>query len=95
MRLAALVEHKIKKPDRVPFAWASRCPMLLGIDKDTPMPLLLATAKEAHERFMKEFSLPLGLIWIDRGGPGCLNRISASISGVSAEVRLPSGEAAT
>src|SRR3974390_687717 len=29
-----------------------------------------------------------------RGGPGCLNRISASISGASAEVRLPSGEAA-
>jgi hypothetical protein len=65
MRLAALVEHKIKKPDRLPFAWASRCPMLLGVGKDTPMPLLLATAKEAHERFMKEFSLPLGLIWID------------------------------
>jgi hypothetical protein len=30
-----------------------------------------------------------------RGGLGCLNRISASISGTSAEVRLPSGEAAT
>jgi ketosteroid isomerase-like protein len=29
-----------------------------------------------------------------RGGPGCLNRISASISGASAGVRLPSGEAA-
>jgi hypothetical protein len=30
----------------------------------------------------------------DRGGPGCLNRFSASISGASAGVRLPSGEAA-
>ena len=29
-----------------------------------------------------------------RGGPGCLNRISASISGASAKVRLPSGVAA-
>jgi hypothetical protein len=29
-----------------------------------------------------------------RGGPGCLNRFSASISGASAGVRLPSGEAA-
>ena len=29
-----------------------------------------------------------------RGGPGCLNRFSASISGASAEVRLPSGVAA-
>ena len=26
-----------------------------------------------------------------RGGPGCLNRFSASISGASAGVRLPSG----
>ena len=30
-----------------------------------------------------------------RGGPGCLNRFSASISGTSAGVRLPSGGAAT
>ena len=30
----------------------------------------------------------------ERGGPGCLNRFSASISGASARVRLPSGEAA-
>jgi trehalose/maltose hydrolase-like predicted phosphorylase len=30
----------------------------------------------------------------DRGGPGCLNRISASISRASAGVRLPSGGAA-
>jgi hypothetical protein len=29
-----------------------------------------------------------------RGGPGCLNRISASISRASAGVRLPSGGAA-
>jgi len=28
-----------------------------------------------------------------RGGPGCLSRFSASISGVSAGVRLPSGMA--
>ena len=30
----------------------------------------------------------------ERGGPECLNRFSASISGASARVRLPSGEAA-
>ena len=30
----------------------------------------------------------------ERGGPGCLNRFSASISGASARVRLPSGVAA-
>ena len=32
---------------------------------------------------------------VHRGGPGCLNRFSASISGASAKVRLPSGGAAT
>ena len=31
---------------------------------------------------------------LNRGGPDCLNRFSASISGASASVRLPSGEAA-
>jgi hypothetical protein len=36
-----------------------------------------------------------GFVGVDiRAGPGCLNRFSASISGASAEVRLPSGEAA-
>jgi VIT1/CCC1 family predicted Fe2+/Mn2+ transporter len=31
---------------------------------------------------------------VDRGGPGCLNNFSASISGASAGVRLPCGGAA-
>ena len=35
----------------------------------------------------------IDLAWEVRGGPGCLNRISASISGASAGVRLPSGGA--
>jgi hypothetical protein len=34
------------------------------------------------------------IAWDNRGGPGCLNRFSASISGASARVRLPSGVAA-
>ena len=33
-------------------------------------------------------------IWESRGGVGCLNSFSASISGASAAVRLPSGVAA-
>jgi hypothetical protein len=33
-------------------------------------------------------------VHIHRGGPGCLNRFSASISGASARVRLPGGVAA-
>jgi hypothetical protein len=32
--------------------------------------------------------------WNERGGPGCLNKFSASISGASAGVRLPCGWAA-
>jgi ribosomal protein L37AE/L43A len=39
-----------------------------------------------------------GIVEVDetfvRGGPGCLNRFSASISGASTKVRLPSGGAA-
>ena len=31
---------------------------------------------------------------VERGGSGCLNRISALVSGASAGVRLPYGEAA-
>ena len=43
--------------------------------------------------------LPLGYFGSDldavkRGGPGCLNSLSASISGASARVRLPCGLAA-
>ena len=68
MRLAALVEHKIEPTEgrkKLPFAWAGSCPMLLGKDKDDPLPMLLATAEQVNERFIKDFGLPLGLIWID------------------------------
>ena len=37
---------------------------------------------------------PVGATPEQRGGPGCLNSFSASMSGASAGVRLPSGEAA-
>jgi hypothetical protein len=42
-----------------------------------------------HENIFLDGKAP-----IKRGGPGCLNRFSASISGASARVRLPSGVAA-
>jgi hypothetical protein len=45
----------------------------------------LNRARSEKEREQKRFI---------RGGPGCLNRICASISGASAGVRLPSGGAA-
>jgi hypothetical protein len=62
-RLAAITKHKIKSDKRLPFAWANSCPKLL--DKVDPLPVLVSTAKAAHERFMKEHKLPLGLIWIE------------------------------
>jgi hypothetical protein len=47
--------------------------------------LFIATASTAT------FALAVPAV---RGGPGCLNRFSASISGASTKVRLPSGGAA-
>jgi hypothetical protein len=41
-----------------------------------------------------EHALGISLSAQQRGGPGCLNSFSASISGASAKVRLPSGVAA-
>jgi hypothetical protein len=46
--------------------------------------------KRSHVRFIAFDFYTL----YSRGGPGCLNRFSASISGASARVRLPSGVAA-
>jgi hypothetical protein len=37
--------------------------VLLG--EDNPLPILRATAAQAHQRFMDQHGLPLGLIWID------------------------------
>jgi hypothetical protein len=81
LRLAALVEHKIRlragdaslfnqdyppKPvniERLPFEWASACPLLLG--KTNPLPPMIATARAAHEHFTRDYGVPLGLIWVD------------------------------
>lgn len=81
MRLAALVEYNIKPktanqddlfaetakvdPERLPFAWASSVPTLLGVGNDDPMPTLLATAELAQSRFVEKWNLPLGLIVVD------------------------------
>ena len=46
-------------------------------------------AKFAHNRASKTTWKEMA----ERGGPGCLNSFSASISGASAGVRLPSGVA--
>ena len=42
----------------------------------------------------EDFVGSYGRVFDVRAGPGCLNRFSASISGTSAMVRLPSGRAA-
>jgi AAA domain len=86
MRLAALVEHMMapragnpdmfherleRKPvslTRLPIEWASTMPLLLA--KEDPLPILTATALAAHQRFTREFGLPLGLIGIDTMSTG-------------------------
>jgi hypothetical protein len=47
----------------------------------------------AYEQLLSEFRACNAANHL-RGGPDCLNRFSASISGASARVRLPSGVAA-
>jgi hypothetical protein len=49
--------------ERLPIKWVRECPPLLG--KKNPLPVLIATAKAAHECFMREHDLPLVLILID------------------------------
>jgi hypothetical protein len=51
--------------DRLPIEWASDCPPLLGTGKNNPLPVMIATARAAHARFMAEHDLPLALILID------------------------------
>jgi hypothetical protein len=50
---------------RLPIEWASTCPPLLGVGKNDPLPVMIATARAAHDRFMAENDLPLALILID------------------------------
>jgi hypothetical protein len=59
----------------------------------TPQSAVLATLGEANHAAILNLSSG-GALNEARGGPGCLNRFSASISGASAGVRLPSGVAA-
>ncbi len=50
-------------PNRLPFEWTNVCPPLVGgID---PLPAMTKVAEQAHERFMREFNLPLVMIGID------------------------------
>jgi hypothetical protein len=52
------------------------------------------TTAELYNSRMIEADVQQALLKELRGGPGCLNRFSASISGASARVRLQSGVAA-
>ncbi len=55
---------------------------------------LIVLIAEAHGDEEPEIIPSEILRYFERGGPGCLNSFSASMSGASAGVRLPSGEAA-
>ena len=50
-------------PARLPFEWTDACPPLLGAAD--PPPVMTAIAEAAHERFEREFGLPLVMIGID------------------------------
>jgi hypothetical protein len=50
---------------RLPFEWVKTSPLLLGTGAKNPLPEMVDTALAAHDRFMHEHDLPLGLIWID------------------------------
>ena len=65
-------------------------PAARGFGKST---LMGEEAKRINADFGLSTLMSLGVSEA-RGGPGCLNRFSASISGASAGVRLPSGAAA-
>ena len=67
------------------YRWFCR----LGLDGAVPDHSTFS--KNRHGRF-RDSDLLRRLF--ERGGPGCLNRFSASLSGSSAGIRLPCGEAA-
>jgi hypothetical protein len=50
-------------PARLPFEWTKTCPPLLGAAD--PISSMMRIAEQAHERFMREFNLPLVMIGID------------------------------
>jgi hypothetical protein len=50
-------------PARLPFEWTNACPPLLG--SADPLSTMMRIAEQAHERFMREFNLPLAMIGID------------------------------
>jgi hypothetical protein len=58
------------------------------------LPRILAAPSDVLSPRMVHLIENLAGDWRRRGGPGCLNRFYASISGVSAGVRLPCGGAA-
>jgi hypothetical protein len=59
-----------------------------------PAPRNVNLGSVRFSMFNNQRDIPFAVPAKIRGGPGCLNRFSASISGASAEVRLPSGGAA-
>jgi len=50
-------------PARLPFEWTDTCPPLIGAAD--PLPTMMRVAEQTHERFMREFNLPLVMIGID------------------------------
>jgi AAA domain/Bifunctional DNA primase/polymerase, N-terminal len=65
LRLRAVLDAKHPDAGRVPFVFAESCPRLLDGDV---VAQLLALARQAHERMLTEYGVPLVLIMIDTFG---------------------------
>ena len=64
IRLQAVVEAKCG-PGRAPFLWVEGCPRLLDPNATK---ILAAMVKQAADRILAEFGLPVGLIIVDTAG---------------------------
>jgi hypothetical protein len=63
--VGSTLPQKKMSAECLPFYWTNTIPTLLAPRRNNPLSILLDTAQEAHDRFMAEFGLPLGLIGID------------------------------
>jgi hypothetical protein len=65
IRLAAVVETKCGGLDKAPFAWVDTCPRLLD---PTAGKILADMVKDAADKMIKDFGLPVALVIIDTAG---------------------------
>ena len=65
IRLQAVVEAKCPNMQRAPFAWLDNCPRLLDPNAGK---IIAAIIRQAADRMMADFGVPLALVIIDTAG---------------------------